>query len=378
MVIHATKHGIALPQALLTQETIDSRMREDKEAGLREYGNIFTSEGGDGQIIRRASIIRNSVPMVPVLSNDSKDKLYGFAYDPARQHDNSVVGIAEYFQTESGEWKMRIVNMVSLADTMKKNKTPMSTPNQIKILKKLISDYVPVDDSSYDTLVSILVDAGSGGSGVPITDFLCLDWKDKDGNTRRGFIDPVFNEGDDKKFPNAVKDKLRLISPAKYKSELFESMIKMIEANAIIFPEEYLNKGRIELIYETDGKKILRQRYTYPSEEEEKALRKKGISVETKVHNLERDEELALKQIDAAKTELVNIYRFKQSSGKDRFDLAPEKANRLHDDRAYVLALLSYQLSLLRRSNIINRQKPKQDLSKLFKIRPPKKVTVYS
>lgn len=378
MVIHATKHGIALPQALLTQETIDSRMREDKEAGLREYGNIFTSEGGDGQIIRRASIIRNSVPMVPVLSNDSKDKLYGFAYDPARQHDNSVVGIAEYFQTESGEWKMRIVNMVSLADTMKKNKTPMSTPNQIKILKKLISDYVPVDDSSYDTLVSILVDAGSGGSGVPITDFLCLDWKDKDGNTRRGFIDPVFNEGDDKKFPNAVRDKLRLISPAKYKSELFESMIKMIEANAIIFPEEYLNKGRIELIYETDGKKILRQRYTYPSEEEEKALRKKGISVETRVHNLERDEELALKQIDAAKTELVNIYRFKQSSGKDRFDLAPEKANRLHDDRAYVLALLSYQLSLLRRSNIINRQKPKQDLSKLFKIRSPKKVTTYS
>ena len=96
------------------------------------------------------------------------------------------------------------------------------------------------------------------------------------------------------------------------------------------------------------------------------------------MHNLERDEELALKQIDAAKTELVNIYRFKQSSGKDRFDLAPEKANRLHDDRAYVLALLSYQLSLLRRSNIINRQKPKQDLSKLFKIRSPKKVTTYS
>ena len=31
-----------------------------------------------------------------------------------------------------------------------------------------------------------------------------------------------------------------------------------------------------------------------------------------------------------AKTELVNIYRFKQSSGKDRFDLAPEKANKMH------------------------------------------------
>ena len=51
-------------------------------------------------------------------------------------------------------------------------------------------------------------------------------------------------------------------------------------------------------------------------------------------YHLSPDEEVALKQIDAAKTELVNIYRFKQSSGKDRFDLAPEKSNRLHDDRA--------------------------------------------
>ena len=53
-----------------------------------------------------------------------------------------------------------------------------------------------------------------------------------------------------------------------------------------------------------------------------------------KYHKLTTYEEIALKQIDHAKTELVNIYRFKQASGKDRFDLDPQKANKMHDDRA--------------------------------------------
>ena len=92
---------------------------------------------------------------------------------------------------------------------------------------------------------------------------------------------------------------------------------------------------------------------------------------------MSREEELALKQIDMAKTELVNIYRFKQASGKDRFDLASDKANKMHDDRAYVVAMLAYQLSLLQRSNIINKKRPKVNPSQLFRIRPPKKVSFY-
>lgn len=375
MVIHATKHGVGLPEALLTQETIDSRMREDKEAGLREYGNIFTSEGGEGQIIRRAAIIRNSSPMVPVLSCETGDRLFSIAYDPARLHDNSVIGIAEYYQDPKDGWRMRLVNMVSLVDVMKRKKTPINTPNQIKILKQLICDYVPANDSTYDSLISILVDAGSGGAGVPITDFLCEDWVDNNGFSRRGLIDPDYNEGDQKKFPNAVKDKLRLISPVKYKSELFESMIKMIDSNLIDFTDEYLSKGYIELIFEIDSKGRKKQRKNYPSEVEEKELRKQGITVSTELYHLTREEELALKQMDAAKTELVNIYRFKQSSGKDRFDLAPDKADKLHDDRAYVCALLSWQLAQLRRASIVNRKREKPDKSAYFSIRPPKKVT---
>lgn len=334
MVIHATRHGVVLPTPLLTQETIDSRMREDKEAGLREYGNIFTSEGGEGQIIRRATIIKNSIPMIPVLADPDGEGFYGLAYDPARQHDNSVIAIGKFYKDENDEWKMRLVNMISLVDVMKKRKTPINTPSQIKILKETISNYIPPTDTLYDHLISLLVDAGSGGSGVPISDFLCEGWYTQDHRSYKGLIDPEFNEGDEKRFPDAVKGKLRLIPPLKYKSELFEALIKMIESNAIEFPEEYLGKGYIELIYETDGKNYRKQRYTYPTEKEEKELKKKGIYIEQITYHLSPDEEVALKQIDAAKTELVNIYRFKQSSGKDRFDLAPEKSNRLHDDRA--------------------------------------------
>lgn len=47
------------------------------------------------------------------------------------------------------------------------------------------------------------------------------------------------------------------------------------------------------------------------------------------------------------------------------------------DDRAYVVALLGYFLSQLRRENIINRKKPKQDIHSFLKIRAPKKVTSY-
>lgn len=375
MVLKATNHGVFLSEPLLTQETIDSRMREDKEAGLREYGNIFTSEGGDGQIVRRATIIRNSYTYLPVLECHDKDRLFALAYDPARLHDNSVIGVGEYFK-DGNTWKMKVVNFISLADIMKKKKTPMSTPNQIKILKQTILDYIPDNDIFYDSLVGILVDAGTGGAGVPITDFLCEDWLDKDGNNHRGLIDEEFNEGDIRRFPNAVKGKLKLLQPNKYKSDMFEALIKMMDAGLIMFPDEYLMKGYIELIYEIDKKGQRKQRFSYPSEEEEKELSKKGVIVQTETYWLSQDEEVALKQIDAAKTEIVNIYRFKRD-GKDRFDLAPEKAGKIGDDRGYCLAILGWQLAQLNREHIVNRKKPKEDWRNFIKVRAAKKVTSF-
>lgn len=60
----------------------------------------------------------------------------------------------------------------------------------------------------------------------------------------------------------------------------------------------------------------------------------------------------------------VNIVRKKRESGRDSFDLTPEKARILHDDRAYVLAMLAYGLAQERRKRILNR-KPKEDAKSL-------------
>jgi len=70
------------------------------------------------------------------------------------------------------------------------------------------------------------------------------------------------------------------------------------------------------------------------------------------------------------------MVRKKRDSGKDSFELTPEKANKLHDDRAYVCCMLGYALLQERRKDVM--KKPKKDPSALFsqfQIRQPKKVT---
>ena len=48
--------------------------------------------------------------------------------------------------------------------------------------------------------------------------------------------------------------------------------------------------------------------------------------------------------------------RKKRDSGKDSFELTPEKANTMHDDRAYCLAMAGYALMQERRKNITKRR----------------------
>lgn len=358
IIINATVHNKLWPVPLLTQEKVDQAMREDKEAALREYKNIFTSEGGDGQIIRRATIVRNSVPRPPKLTNDTNSK-YALLYDSARSKDNSVVLCAEYYKDPVLGWKMRIQNVVNLLNTMKKKKTPMTTPNQIKEVKRLLLEYNGEGVPDYDNILGLWIDAGSGGAGVNISDFFWEDWEDDNGVKHRGLIDKEYSPEEASLYPNAIKDKMRLIQPAKYKSEMFKALIEMMDQNLIEFPNEYDNRGYLMLMYDVNTKTGEKTpRYVEPSEKEVKDLAKKGIEIVQEKYHLSAEEEIALKQIDAMKTELVNIYRFKQSSGGDRFDLAPDSAKKMNDDRAYVAALAAYLLQQLRREHLVTRKRP--------------------
>ena len=74
--------------------------------------------------------------------------------------------------------------------------------------------------------------------------------------------------------------------------------------------------------------------------------------------NLDFEEELALKNIDIAKEELIYTYRYKGTGENYRYDLSKEKVGELNDDRAYCLAMLGWYLQELRRKHITGKKKP--------------------
>ena len=377
VIINATVHNKLWPVPLLTQEKVDQAMRDDKEAALREYKNIFTSEGGDGQIIKRATIIKNSVIRPPKLKNDGGNSKWGLFYDPARSKDNSVIFIPEYYQDPIVGWKMRIQNVVNLINIEKKHKTPMTTPNQVKEFKKLLLAYNGEQAADYENIISIGIDAGAGGAGVNISDFFWEDWFDDNGVMHRGLIDKEYSPEEVKLYPNAITDKMKLIQPTKYKVEMFKALIEMTDMNLIEWPAEYDGRGYLMMMYEHNTKTgVKTPRYIEPTEKEVKELSKKGIEIIREPYHLNFDEEIALKQIDAMKNELVNIYRFKQASGNDRFDLAPDKANKMHDDRAYVCAMGAWVLQQLRREPLL-KKKQTDDIDQFFEIRAAKKAHSY-
>ena len=366
VVLRPTIHGEVV-NALLKKSDIETAVRTNPEKARREYYCEFTSDAGMNAIIRRGVIARNSETRPPLLYNDTGNKKFVIAYDPARSRDNSVILVMEVYQNEDGEYKGRIVNCVNLLDVGKKIKSPMRTPDQIEYLKQLILDYNG-DAPDYENIECVLIDAGSGGGGVNIADFLMPNWTDKKGKTHRGLIDKEYSEEYVGRFPDAI-NKLRLVSPTQYKSIIYEALIEMLDIDAISFTADYDNKGYLT-VFEADEKKLEKEKKKL-----EEKLKSEGYSgddlneklkeelsqascVNTKVVKLDQFQEIALANIDAMKEEMVNMVRKKRESGKDSFELTPEKANKLHDDRSYCMALCAWYLSEKRLENIRVRKKP--------------------
>jgi len=274
-----------------------------------------------------------------MLYNHEKSRI-AIGYDPARQFDNSVATVGEIYFDEQVGYKMRLINSVSFADIAKKKKTPMRIPEQMVILKQMILDYNGNQAADYEHLDALLIDAGSGGGGVNIADYFMEEWEDSNGNKHRGLIDKVESVDYISKFPNAI-NKIKLLSPQKYKKQLFEALIEMMNLDLISFPETYDNKGML----------IMNDSNLAEGEFKEK------------IHRLSFEEEMALIQLDLAKEELVSIYRFESSNGNCRYDLPPDKKNKMNDDRAYTIAMLAWRLQEIRRENITNKKKTKTDIS---------------
>ena len=376
VVFTPTVHGEVVAP-LLSKDTVESSYKINPEKTLREYYCQFTSDAGANAIIRRGVITRNEETRKPILYNDTGKRKIVIAYDPARSRDNSVILVCEVYEDKNRngdkEYKMRILNCINLIDISNKKKQPMQTPDQIRYLKELILDYNQGGDDSYSNILGIYIDAGSGGGGVNIADFLMEDWKGEDGKWHRGLIDKEYSEEYVKKFPNAV-NKLHLMSPTKMKSEMYEAMIEMMNQDKIGFTSTYDGKDYLTIFdidvdkYEKTKNNLVnkyKKQNISPEELEQKVKQEldKLQNVNSRIEKLDWQEQASLSSIDAMKEELVNMIRIKRESGKDSFELTPEKRGRLHDDRAYCMAMASYALQCERRKNITSKKKPKADKS---------------
>lgn len=306
---------------LLSRSTVQTEMRTNPEKARREYYCQFTTEAGENAIIKRGVITRNEEIRKPLLYNDTGDKKFVICYDPARSRDNSVILVGEIYDHEmpdgSIDKRMRLVNCINLIDVGKKIKSPMQTPDQVEYLKKVILDYNGGADA-YANIIGVYIDAGSGGGGVNIADYLMQDWVDKAGTKYRGLIDKEYSAEYVKKFPNAV-DKVRLISPSGYKSEMYEALIELMNQDKISFTAPYDGKGSLT-VFDVDEEKLKAEREKIVNKLKKQKLTKEDFeskldeelkqvqSVKTKVIKLDWQDEIALANMDALKEELN--YRF--------------------------------------------------------------------
>lgn len=170
----------------------------------------------------------------------------------------------------------------------------------------------------------------------------------------------------------------------------------MVEANKIHFTEKYDNKGYLNIL-EVDDELMHKSEESIRAEldkmnldisEYEEQLEERLSEIEsakTTTYKLSLDEEVALVQIDAMKEEIVNICRTKREGGKDSFKLPPHKdadtgnsEATMHDDRAYVLAMLGWFLSEKRLEHIKNKKKKSISSSNLVDMLPIQTAKTFS
>lgn len=316
----------------LTQAQIDKAVEEDPDLADRELFNKFRKGSGQNAVVKMDVIIRNSEVRPPLLYNDTGKKKFIFCYDPARNYDGSVLSIFQVMDSKEFGYWLRVENVISMVDTESKNKTPLPMPLQLDIIKEQMIKYNGERAAEWEN-IEFYIDAGSGGGGISaVADQLMEDWYDKFGNKHRGIIDPVHKQYETarKKYSNAMPI-VHLIDPQGYKKVIYDALQKMTSLNLIKFME-YDNKPFI-LIPNGDGEFV--------------------------EYKLSQEEILSLVNVNLMKMEVSYMCRYDTPNGGVQYELARDKRNTMHDDKAYTLAMSAYALAVLRRTDLVT--KPKSD-----------------
>jgi hypothetical protein len=329
---------------LLTRSKVDAAMKANRDKALREYYNQPTRDGGVNQIVKWGTIRRNESFYLPELDY-KKDGRYVLALDPARTKDNSILSVMKIKYDENIGYFGEIVNCINFVDISSKKGYKLDSNRQIEEIRNNILLYNG-RTADYANIDAILVDQGSGGGGTSTyADTLLNDWTDDNGIFHRGLIDANHEiyTGYTDLYPNAI-DKLRLINPKKYRTQMVDEFIELIGLGVIKFPYEYKN----EIISFT--KKI--------DDENEELIK----------YPLSDDEIIALMSLDVMKSEITSIYKFENPEKTVKsYALPKDKENRMHDDRFYTAIMLAHYLYELRRGEIISSNRPNNSLENFAK-----------
>ena len=318
-------------KALLTQDKVDAALKSNKMKALREYYNRPSRDGGVNQIIKWGTVRRNERKYIPQLYWD-RNYQYILAFDPARTMDNSIVGVMRIYNDPENGMCGDIINCVNMVDLANEKKFKLDSNRQLEQLHELILHYNG-QNPDYEYIDRLMIDQGAGGGGTSTyADGLLNNWTDKTGAEHRGFIDANHElyEGYDTRYPDAV-DKLRLISPRKFRTAMVEEFIELMNLGVIHFPLEYNGGDYVQVVDGVDkstGQEIL------------------------KTHELSLEEQTAWVNIDLMKNEITSIQKTTNSENTTvTYALAPDVANKIHDDRFYVAILLAHRLYELRRKD---------------------------
>lgn len=331
---------------LLTQAVIDDAIAKNEFRANREYFNKFDVSGGQDCLVNKGTLNKCSYGYYPSFKYEDGKK-YIIVYDPSSKLDNSVILVAELFHDEEKGWMAKIINCRNLIENKKGGgKKIIQKPDQIEILKEMLLDYNgPALD--YENIEKVIIDAGAGGGGFDISQFLLPGWEDGHRKKHVGIIDledKYCLELQDR-FPEA-KNILTLANFTKDKVKMYEMASDALNQGLIIFPKNA--NGQNEMEMEEIG------------EDGEPVFRYEKLVGE----NLR-----AITEIEMLKYELMAMQKMKNSqTNKISFDLIPSKKNEgLHDDRADCMAMLCNYLMELRAKDKMNSyKKEKKDYSMLL------------
>lgn len=274
----------------------------------KSYFNKPDLSGGDNQIIKWGTMRHNETQIIPYEECRGNKIILGF--DPARTMDNSIVTAMEIVDDPDMGICGNIVGCTNLVDIASRKKYKLDSNRQLEEIRNILLAYNG-DNLDYEYIDSLQIDSGSGGGGISTyADQLLNDFVGPDGRPHKGLIDLQDDKyfGYRSRYPNAV-DKVRLVSPRKYRTQMVEEFIELMELGVIRFPYTYNGADFLKVVngVNEDGEEIM------------------------ETYMLSQSEKIHLSQIDLMKTEICSIHKSTNAEGTSvTYALAKEKQNTMH------------------------------------------------